>query len=290
MRYILLILAILLMSNVIVNDAVLRKSSSKISSIDTQGRDQIAMLDRGWSDIDASHFSFINANALGTDFIATDFFEVGDKLLIDQASRKFFWVVDVQSDHLVIAGGDTYTFTNTAINRIAFSRIYPIPEGWPSTGFFYANMALIMFPSGGTGASVNGTATAYFEVKDGVINVSYSTNTVISTSGNAVNHYVFAQVPSPLIVPSTAPSDQVVFPKIQTGYADNSDDFLVGIGSLIIFEGQVQLGGTFGQATYPWPQYVAIRMGPYADHKFGNASGSGNSTISISGNISYYFR
>jgi hypothetical protein len=63
----------------------------------------------------------------------------------------------------------------------------------------------------------------------------------------------------------------------------------VGIGSLVIFEGQVQLGGVFGQATYPWPEFAAIRMGPYTDHKFGNASNSGNSSIKINGSISYIF-
>jgi hypothetical protein len=276
----------------IIGDGNMYLPNEKLNPTDKKGRQHYQSLIQDWAFMLTDYFEYASANRVNLNtMVAVDSFQIGDRIRIlqdDDPEYKYFFVVSPGDNYLMIAGGDNFTFTSSPIAEIAFSRI-PTPFNWPATEFVYSGMTLAMYPSSDIGASVDGEADAYFSIDNGRITVSYATTTNISTSGNAVNHYCFAQIPDALQVPSGVPADQVVFPTIQTGYADNADDFLVGIGSLVIFEGQVQLGGVFGQATYPWPEFAAIRMGPYTDHKFGNASNSGNSSIKINGSISYIF-
>lgn len=289
-----LIILIIIMGSILTGDGRKYFPNNQLEASDKSGRVNYQSLIEDWGGMLVDYFAFNTANRIEIDDTMVDVlasFQVGDRLRIlqnDSADYKYFFVVVVGEDYLLIAGGDNYTFTSSPIIEIAFSR-YPTPFGWPANNFVYSSVALIMYPTSGIGASIDGTADAFFSIDNGRITISYRTVDAITTSGDAVNHYCFAEIPEPLQVPSGDAADQNVFPTIQTGYADNADDFLVGIGSLVIFEGEVQLGGSFGQDIYPWPDYAAIRMGPYADHKFGNASNSGNSAIAINGSITYTF-
>lgn len=268
--------------------------NEQLQPADKSGRKHYSSLIESWNPMLVSYFSYSSATRIDIDtslLKPEDAFQVGDHIRIFQqgdTDYKYFFLTYRGEDHIRIAGGDNFVFNNQPILEIAFSRDDNQID-WPSTEFVYSGMDLVMYPSSGIGASVNGAADAYFSVEDGKIIISYKTTDAITTSGNALNHYCFAEIPDALVVPTNNPSHQVVFPTITIGFADNLDDFLVGVGSLVIFEGRAQLGGDFGQTQYAWPKWAAIRMGPYADHKFGNASNSGNSVITIYGTISYIY-
>lgn len=125
------------MGDLIVKDTIKRFPRRKLETTDKAGRDAFMPLTHDWVIMNPDFFTYVNANEIGVDesFDITLFFQVGDKLAIEQSgSRKYFYIhdLDTTDNSLNITAGTSYTFTSATIDIIEFSR-FERPFGFPST-------------------------------------------------------------------------------------------------------------------------------------------------------------
>jgi hypothetical protein len=266
-------------------DGPKRFSADKLAATDQAGRNQSVPLSSKWNPMTPSNFSYNAANRIDVSNInVLAQFLQGDKLKIKQTDSndyKYFQLVQPNAGYILIAGGDNYSLTDNDIIELYMSREEQLID-WPlEIDFVYSNMNLVMIPQSGIGSSTNGKADCYFKIGREGIEISYETTTSISTSGNAINSYLYTQIPSDLIVPSGNANDQVPFPSSKIGFVRNTA--LSAIGMTVLF-----YASTSVDAGYEWPDYVQVLSVQYGTTKFGNAGGS--SSMSIIGGIKYSFK
>lgn len=225
-----------------------------------------------WLEYNPGDFTYSSATRIDTGFDATSAFQIGDKLRIKHAGDyQYFYIVYVQAAYILIAGGDNYTFTASAITSIASSRL-DVPTDWPApTQFVYAGMSLELGPD--TGSMTPGEADVYFDLKGQRVTLDYETTTSVDTASNYSSHLLTAEIPSILVAPSGLSADQTARPRFSSGRAQNAVWSEVWRG--IFFSDSIHLET---DANRPWPQYAQVGLAE-PSVKFGNTGGSSSNVI-----------
>lgn len=76
---------------------------------------------QGWSAVSDS-WSYASATTITVPSGAASLYQVGDKLKIDNATTKYFYIIGVANTTLTVSGGSDYTVANSAISNIYISR------------------------------------------------------------------------------------------------------------------------------------------------------------------------
>lgn len=85
-----------------------------------------------WINLNPTEYIYNSATRIDiSDFDPRSRFSIGDRLELTQSSTtKYFYVIDVQSDHIKIYAGTDYTFTSDTITSIRASKNIK-PTGFP---------------------------------------------------------------------------------------------------------------------------------------------------------------
>lgn len=87
-----------------------------------------------WYEMNPSLFTYSSDNVLLIDdsLVTAQFFQIGDKIRINQSGYKYFYIIEVDytAKTLTLNAGDDYTLTNATFTSLGFSRIAS-PTGHP---------------------------------------------------------------------------------------------------------------------------------------------------------------
>lgn len=109
----------------------------RVSNIERTSQPQLI----DWYELNPSLFTYSSDNVLIIDdsLVTAQFFQVGDKIRINQSGYKYFYIIeaDYTAKTITLNAGDDYTFTNASFTSFGFSRIAS-PTGHPLV-FDYSN-------------------------------------------------------------------------------------------------------------------------------------------------------
>lgn len=183
-----LILLILMPLELINQDKLTSKLAdleNRLSAIESARQPYIS----DWYSLNAGSFTYSSASQIAiSDTYTLNLFRTGDKLKIIQgATTKYFYVMQVGANYINIYGGNSYTFTNTTISYIGYTR-KEVVLGFPN----YMTFTPVMSASGAMTVS-GGNPTGYVSMSGSKVQIFMAS--IGMTLGGVASYDIYASLP-----------------------------------------------------------------------------------------------
>jgi hypothetical protein len=142
-----------------------------------------------WYSLNVGLFTYSSATQITiTDAYTLNLFRTGDKLKIIQgATTKYFYVMQVGANYINIYGGNSYTFTNTTISYIGYTR-KEVVLSFPN----YMTFTPVMSASGAMTVS-GGSPTGYVSMSGSKVQIFMAS--IGMTLGGVASYDIYASLP-----------------------------------------------------------------------------------------------
>ncbi len=134
-----------------------------------------------WYEMNPSLFTYSSDNVLTLDdsLVTAQFFQMGDKIRINQSGYKYFYIIEVDytAKTITLNAGDDYTLTNATFTSFGFSRIAN-PLEFPQVFTYEPNIYSVIYPMVYDDTlnydGVKGARQLYFSMTGCFVTISFS--------------------------------------------------------------------------------------------------------------------